>query len=110
MFNRVTNLLPMKVYNCVWCGCELSYKDDVCFQHTRQLLVLRAHIEAALNDDRREHKLYQEAVVVDSMVLSRKIEEQIQIESVQRMGDIKSNGAMSDEEQRTIFRSLGIAV
>lgn len=99
----------MKVYNCVWCGCELGYKDDVCFEHTRQLSVLRAHIEAALNEDKTEHRTYQHKIAVDSVVLSRKIEEQIQIENALKDAERKSN-VMSDDQQQQIFKALGIAV
>ena len=109
MSNRVANLQPMKVYSCVWCGCELQYKDDVCFKHTEQLDVLRSHIEAALNQDKQEHRMYQHKVVVDSVVLSKKIEEQIQIENALKEAERKSN-VMSDDEQQRIFRALGIAV
>ncbi len=109
MSNQVANLQPMNIYNCVWCGCVLGYKEDVCFEHTRNLKVLRAHIEAALNDDIRERRVHQHKVVVDSVVLSRKIKEQIEIEAALKEAERNVN-LMSDEEQQHIFRALGIAV
>lgn len=99
----------MKIYSCVWCGCELQLKDDVCFKHTDELKMLRWRIRASLKDDKREYKVHLKKVLSDCTILSGKIKEQLEIENALREAENKSN-VMPDDEQQNIFRALGIAV
>lgn len=100
----------MKLYNCVWCGCNLEYKDDVCVKHIDQLGGLRRNIyfelvRIDLNKRKINWMMFQFTQKVNKL-----IERELEVDKARRIIDKKATGVMSDKDQRSIFISLGIAV
>ncbi len=101
----------MKIYNCVWCGCEVDYNDnDVCLNHFEALNKLRRSIHSELVKIDIKKRKRQWMMFEFSQKINKLIEKELEIDTSRRLIQKKVNGIMSDEDQRAIFQSLGIAV
>ena len=100
----------MKIYNCVWCGCELGYKDNVCHEHQAKLEQLKLLIQCELDMEIRERNFRKWQMVEWSRKVKKLIERQLDFEKSKRLIEDDKSGELLDHDQRRIFIALGIAV